>query len=120
MNTQAEQLFQSLEPLVALTADGQVAVLKNMGNSEDLIIACLVAQNLSHQMGKASKQTMSVDDLIAAGGLAHRLARQTVYNSTSALARSRIIQKRGNEFCVDERAILQFVSARLPHLVKER
>lgn len=120
MNVQAENFLQSLEALIALTADGQVAALKNMGSAEDLIVACLVAQNLAHQIGKAPKSTMSIDDLIAAGGLAHRVARQTVYNSTSALAKSKIIQKRGNEFFVDERAVLQFVSARLPHLVKGR
>src|ERR1700677_3536800 len=103
-----EQQLQQLEPIVALTNDGQVTLLKNVGNAEDFIITCLVAENLGHRLGKAHKQTMSVDDLIAAGGLAQRIARQTIYNSTSSLSKSRIIQKKGNEFFVDERTVMNF------------
>jgi len=112
-----EQQLQQLEPIVALTNDGQVTLLKNVGNAEDFIITCLVAENLGHRLGKAHKQTMSVDDLIAAGGLAQRIARQTIYNSTSSLSKSRIIQKKGNEFFVDERTVMQFFATKLPELI---
>jgi|HubBroStandDraft_4_1064222.scaffolds.fasta_scaffold644020_2 hypothetical protein len=112
-----EQQLQQLEPIVALTNDGQVTLLKNVGNTEDFIITCLVAENLGHRLGKAQKQTMSVDDLIAAGGLAQRIARQTIYNSTSSLSKSRIIQKKGNEFFVDERTVMQFFATKLPELI---
>jgi hypothetical protein len=112
-----EQQLQQLEPIVALTNNGQVTLLKNVGNAEDFIITCLVAENLGHRLGKAQKLTMSVDDLIAAGGLAQRIARQTIYNSTSSLSKSRIIQKKGNEFFVDERTVMQFFATKLPELI---
>jgi hypothetical protein len=107
-----------MQSVVTLTSDGQVALLKGVGSAEEFIVTCLVAQNLAHRLGKAPRQTMSVDDLIGAGGLAQRVARQTVYNSTSSLAKKKIIQKNGNEFYVDERTVLQFVSTMLPLLAK--
>ena len=117
MENELDQSLQKMGSVVALTSDGQVTLLKNVGSSEDFIVTCLVAKNLAHRLGKTSQQTMSVDDLIGAGGLAQRVARQTIYNSTSSLAKSRIIQKRGNQFYVDERTVLQYISAKLPRLV---
>jgi hypothetical protein len=118
VESELEQQLQNLQPIVALTKNGQVTLLKNVGNTEDFIVTCLVAENLGHRLGKAQKQTMSVDDLIAAGGLAQRIARQTIYNSTSSLSKSKIIQKRGNEFFVDERTVMQFFATKLPQLIK--
>lgn len=105
--------LQKMGTLVAITSDGLVTILKHVGSAEDFIITCLVAQKLAHRLGKTSTETMSVDDLIGAGGMTQRLARQTVYNATSSLAKSKIIQKRGNEFFVDERTVLQYVAAKL-------
>jgi len=118
MENKSEQWLESMASFVALTAAGQVALLRSVASAEDFVVTCLVAQNLAHSAGRTSKSTMSIDDLIGAGGLAHRAARQTVYNTTSKLAQSRIIQKRGNEFFVDERTILQFVANKLPQLMK--
>jgi hypothetical protein len=116
MSTQFEQWLDRLQEIVTFTSDGQVTLLRNVGSVEDLVVTCLVAQNVAHRAGKTPKATMSVDDFIAAGGLAHSAARQSVYNSTSKLAQRKIIQKRGNEFFVDERTVLQYVAARLPPL----
>ena len=69
-------------------------------------------------MGKTAKQTMSADDLIGAGGMVQKTAKQTIYNAASALARNKIIQKRGNEYFVSERTELQFFAAKLPQLLK--
>ena len=118
MDTTAEKQFEMMATIVALTEDGQVTVLRNLGSTEDFIIACMVAQNLAHRLGKTKKQSMSVDDLIGAGGLAQRLARQTVYNTTSALTKAKILQKQGHEFLVGERTVLQFFATRFPQFSK--
>lgn len=117
MKQWASDGLREMEPLITLTSDGQIALLKSLGNAEDFVVACLVTQHLAHRAGRTAKQTLAIDDIIAAGGLAQRVARQTIYNATSTLAKARIIRKNGNEFYVDERAVLQFFSARLPALV---
>jgi hypothetical protein len=76
-----------------------------------------VAQHLAHRTGQAAKATLSVDELIGVGGLAQRVARQSIYNTTSSLSKAKIIQKHGNEFFVDERAVLQFFATVLPALM---
>jgi len=115
MENQLQQWLQEMQSFVTLTSDGRVALLRNRGSAEELILTCLVTQNLAHRLGKTPRQTMSVDDLIGAGGLAQRVARQTVYNSTSSLAKKKIIQKKGNEFYVDERTVLQYVAQMAKH-----
>ena len=119
MHYEAEEFLKRLEPIVSLTSAGEVVLLTNVGTAEEAIIACLVAQYLAHKAARTSKETLSVDDLIAAGGLAHTLARQTVYNATSRLSRNRIVQKLGNEFFVNERIVLQYVAAKLPQYLKD-
>jgi hypothetical protein len=118
MKEELEQQLERMAQVVALTSDGQVTLLRSVASAEDFIVTCLVAQNLAHRLGKTQKQTMSVDDLIGAGGLAQRIARQTIYNCTSGLSKSKIIRKQGNEFYVDERTVLQFFAAKLPQLLK--
>jgi len=113
----SEESLRRLEPLVALTSDGQVTVLRAVGNTEHFILLCLVAQQLAFRLKRVAKKTLSVDELIGAGGLAQRVARQTIYNSTSKLVKSKILQKVGNEFFVDERTELQFFAAVLPSLL---
>lgn len=113
-----EDQLDRMKEIVTFTKAGQVTLLRNVGSTEDFIVTCLVANNLAHESGKTQKQTMSVDDLIGAGGLAQRIARQTIYNSTSTLSKSKIIHKRGNEFYVDERTVLQFLATKLPQLLK--
>jgi hypothetical protein len=112
----ADGLLKEIESIVTLTSDGKVALLKPVDNTEQLIVACLVAQYLAHRGGRASKPGLSVDEIIGAGGLAQRVARQTVYNSVSKLSKSKIIEKIGGEFSVDERAVLQFFATMLPNL----
>jgi hypothetical protein len=116
MEAQAQEWLQKLESVVVLTGAGQVTLLRNVGSAEEFVVTCLVAQNLAQRAGRTQSDTMSVDEMIAAGGLVQSVARQTVYNVTSALAKRKIIQKRGNEFCVDERIVLQYVAAKLPLL----
>jgi hypothetical protein len=115
-----EEFLRSLEATVSLTSVGEVVLLTNHGTAEEAVIACLVAQHLAHKAGRTNKETLSVDDLIAAGGLAHALARQTVYNATSRLSRNRIVQKLGNEFFVDERIVLQYVAKKFPQYLNSQ
>ncbi len=119
MTTNAERCLQNLAAIAAVTSDGQVTLLSNVGNTEDLIVTSLVVRCLAHQVGKSAKKTMSIDELMAAGGLTQRVARQTIYNSTSSLTKSKIIEKSGNEFFVGERTVMQYVASKLPALVKE-
>lgn len=113
----AEEALRKIESLVALTGDGLVTILRPADTTEHFILMCLVAQQLAFQIGRAAKKTMSVDELIAAGGLSQRIARQTIYNCTSSLSKAKIVQKKGNEFFVDERTELQFFATVLPQLL---
>jgi hypothetical protein len=119
MQSQSEQWLERIQEIVTLTSDGQVTLLQNVGSVEDLIVTCLVVQNVAHRAGKSPKDTMSVDDFIAAGGLAHTAARQSVYNCTSQLVKRKIIQKRGSEFLVGERTVLQYFAAKVPQLTAQ-
>ena len=112
-------LLEEMETIVTLTEGGDVTLLRDAGSAENLVLALLVAQHCAYRSGKTKKQSLSVDELIAAAGLAQRVARQTVYNTTSTLSRAKIIQKTGNEFFVDERTVIQFRSALLSDLVKD-
>jgi hypothetical protein len=118
--SQAEEQLRQMESLVALTSDGKVALMKSVNSAEQFIVACLVAQHLAHGIGKAQKQGLSIDEIISAGGLAQRTARQTVYNTMSKLSKARIVQKSGGEFFVDERVILQFFATVLPDLISKK
>jgi hypothetical protein len=118
MDSTAQKQYEMMAPIIALTEGGEVTVLTNLGSTEDFIVSCMVAQNLAHRLGKTKKQSMSVDDLIESGGLAQRLARQTVYNTTSALTKAKILQKQGHEFFVTERTVLQFFATKFPQLTK--
>ena len=114
MDVNVDQMIQQMRSVVAITSDGQVTVLRDLGSTEEFIVTCLVAKQLAFRAGKIPGEAMSVDDLISAGGLAQRIARQTIYNATSKLAKARIIQKQGNQFYVDERVILQYAAQKLP------
>jgi hypothetical protein len=114
MEINVDQLLQQLKTKAAITSDGQVTVLRDLGSAEEFIVTCLVAKQVAFRAGKVSTETMSVDDLISAGGLAQRIARQTIYNATSKLAQGRIIHKQGNQFYVDERIVLQYAAQNLP------
>lgn len=113
----ATEHLERMSALVTLTSDGQVTLLKNVGSAEHFVITCLVTQNLAYRLSMTPKQTLSVDEIIGAGGLAQRVARQTVYNTTSNLTKIRVIEKRGNEFLVSERTVLQFFATILPELL---
>src|SRR5712692_1674853 len=114
MEINADQMLQQMQTTAAITSDGQVTVLRDVGSAEEFIVACLVAKQLAFRVGKVITETMYVDDLISAGGLAQRVARQTIYNATSKLAQGRIIHKQGNQFYVDERIVLQYAAQKLP------
>jgi hypothetical protein len=113
MDFNADQMLQQMKALVAITSDGQVTILRDVGSAEEFIVTCLVAKQLAFRSGKVSTETMSVDDLIGAGGLSQRVARQTIYNATSKLAQAKIIHKQGNQFRVDERILLQYAAQKL-------
>ena len=114
MEINADEMLQQMKTAAAITSDGQVTVLRDLGSAEEFVVTCLVAKLLAFRAGKVPAETMSVDDLISAGGMAQRIARQTIYNSTSKLAQGRIIHKRGNQFYVDERILLQYAAQKLP------
>jgi hypothetical protein len=114
MDINVDDMIQQMKADVAVTSNGQITVLREVGSTEEFIVTCLVAKQLAFRSGKVSTETMSVDDLIGAGGLAQRIARQTIYNATSKLVQGRIIQKQGNQFCVDERIVLQYAAQKLP------
>lgn len=114
---EAGELLGQLEPIMVLTSDGKLALLRPVNSTEQLILACLVAQHLAHGAGKTQKPGLSIDEIISSGGLAQRIARQTVYNAMSKLSKGRIVQKNGGEFFVDERVVLQFFSTVLPSLL---
>ena len=113
MDINVEQMLQQMKPVVAITTDGQVTILRDIGSTEEFIVTCLVAKQLAFRLGKVPTQAMSVDDLLSAGGLAQRIARQTIYNATSKLAQGKIIQKQGAQFFVDERIVLQYAAQKL-------
>ena len=114
----AEMLGQ-LSPIVGLTSGGEIFFRKKPPTAEDFIVTSLVAQFVAHKAGKASKETLSINELISAGGLAYRPARQTIYNSTSGLAKNQIILKEGNEFRVPERVVVQYLDTKLAQLTGE-
>jgi hypothetical protein len=113
MDVNVDQMLQQMKQTVAITSDGQVTILRDVGSTEEFIVTCLVAKQLAFRASKVPAETMSVDDLLSAGGMAQRIARQTVYNATSKLAQGRIIHKRGNQFYVDERIVLQYAAQKL-------
>jgi len=119
-SAQAEEQLRQMESVVAVTSDGKVALMQPVNSAEQFVVACLVAQHLAHKTGKAQKDGLSIDEIISAGGLAQRTARQTVYNTMSKLSKGRIVQKNGGEFFVDERVILQFFATVLPDLISRK
>jgi hypothetical protein len=113
MEINVDQMLQQMNSVAAITSDGQVTILRDVGSAEEFIVTCLVVKQLAFRLGKVPTQTMSVDDLLSAGGLAQRIARQTIYNATSKLAQGRVIHKQGNHFFVDERILLQYAAQKL-------
>jgi len=113
MEINVEQMLQQMKSVAAITTDGQVTILQDVGSTEEFIVTCLVTKQLAFRLGKVPTQAMSVDDLLSAGGLAQTIARQTIYNATSKLAQRKIIHKEGNQFFVDERILLQYAAQKL-------
>lgn len=111
-----QRALEEFQQLLAVTEDGKIAILQEGLEAEDFIVACLVGAFLANKTDRTDRQTMSVDEIVAAGGLIYRPARQTLYNNLSKLSKSGVIKKKGKEFFVDERVFLQFSMARLPQL----
>jgi hypothetical protein len=110
-------MLEQLKSIVEFTSDGEVVLLRKISSAEDFIITCLVAQFVAHKAGKAKKEGLSTEEIISAGGLAYRPAKQTIYNATSGLAKTRILTKDGGSFRVGERIVVQFFSAKLPEIL---
>lgn len=113
------KMLEQLGAIVGLTSEGEIVLLRKIANAEDFIVTCLVAQFLVQRTDKTKKDTLSVDEIIAAGGLTYRPARQTIYNSTSNLAKSRIILKEGKKFRVGERTVLQYFATKVRELLAQ-
>jgi hypothetical protein len=111
------EMLEQLKGIVEFTSDGEIVLLRKISSAEDFIITCLVAQFVAHKAGKAKKEGLSTDEVISAGGLAYRPAKQTIYNATSGLAKTRILTKDGKDLRVGERIVVQFFSTKLPEIL---
>jgi hypothetical protein len=114
VSTRWTELLDKLSAITAFTSDGEVVLVGKIDSTQDFIITCLVTRWLGHRVGVCKEPGSTIDEILAAGGVLYRPARQSIYNTMSKLSRNHVILRVGREFQVDERAVLQYFAFKFP------
>ena len=117
---QFEKLIAQYEGIFDII-DGEITVMKEKISIDDFILLSLIAAYLGHKLGKFDRETLRVDDILRAGGVACEFSRGSIYNELSTLAGGGKIEREAKgEYKVTLGRVIQFTNLVLPKLKGEK